>query len=279
MPEHSTHFEASGGGLVLTNAILLYRHRAPSDGYQFQSGPSREAPAFASFHAVEQDGDGPPTIAAGRALTRGQLRQWTEALGRTAVPEILPSNVLVAHPDMLAWWVPEHVRPAYFALSSAPSGLRMLSGRATVRVPYPAHLFVATRHGLGVYALAASERPSADTLLLHSPILNVYADGQLCWGNIARPRALTVASIPDFERAVFESWSTHPNPGQELTVSGKGGLARLWDDLAARGTARFPVKRLKPFGTAQRRQDRRSAGSAPKPAVTVGQLVTASART
>lgn len=274
MPQHSTQFEASGGGLVLTNAILLYRHRQSSDGYQYHGGPSRDAPAFASIHAVEQGPDGSPTIAAGSALTRGHLRQWTEALGRTAAPELLPDNVVVAHPDMLAWWVPEQVRPAHFALTSPPAGLRVLAGRATVRVPYPAHLFVATRHGLGVYALPESRRPDADTALLHSPILNVYVDGQLCWGNIARPRAIAVASIPEFERAVFESWSTHPNPGQELTVSGCGGLAKLWDDLAARGSQRFPVKRLKPFGTAQRRQTR-STAVAPTAAVTVGRLIAA----
>ena len=29
MSDHSTHFEASGGGLVLTNAILLYANQAP----------------------------------------------------------------------------------------------------------------------------------------------------------------------------------------------------------------------------------------------------------
>lgn len=276
MSRHNTHFEASGGGLVLTNAILLYRDRAPSDGH-FAGGHRGDAAAFASIHAVEQEGDGPPTIAAGRPLSRAHLRRWTEALGRTAVPEMLPENVLVAHPDMLAWWVPEQIRPAYFALSSPPAGLRMLSGRVTVPVPYPAHMFVATRHGLGVYALAASRRPTADTSLLHSPILNVYVDGQLCWGNIARPRALAVTSIPDFEQAVFESWSTHPNPGQELTVTGRGGLEALWDELAVREAARFPVKRLKPFGTASRGR-RRPPGLGPVSAVTVGQLIATGVR-
>lgn len=276
MSRHSTHFEASGGGLVLTHAIFLYRNRTPSDGH-FAGGHRGDAAAFASIHAVEQDGDGAPMIEAGKPLTRAHLRRWTEALGRTAGPEILPDNVLVAHPDMLAWWVPERVRAAYFALSSPPAGVRTLCGRVTVPVPYPAHLFVATRNGLAVYALAASQRPTADTPLLHSPILNVYVDGQLCWGNIARPRALTVASIPEFERAVFESWSTHPNPGQELTISGRGGLARLWDDLATRGARRFPVKRLKLFGAASRGQ-RRSTRSASAATVTVGQLIAARSR-
>lgn len=277
MSDHSTQFEASGGGLVLTNAILLYRDEAPRNLKPY--GASREnAPAFASIHSVEHDGEGQPTIAAGVPLSRAHLRQWTEVLGRTVIPEILPDTMLVAHPDMLAWWMPEQVRPAYFALSAPPTGLRALSARTTVPVPYPAHLFVATRSGLGVYALPANERPTADTQVLHSPILNVFVDGHLCWGNIPRPKALTIASIPEFESAVFDSWSTHPNPGQDLTVSGKGGLVKLWDDLAARRAHHFPVRRLKPFGAAVRRQARRPAGMAAAGNMTIGKLIAMSAR-
>jgi PRTRC genetic system protein B len=278
MSDHSTHFEASGGGLVLTNAILLYRNQAPRNLKPY--GASREdAPAFASIHSVEHDGESQPTIAAGVPLSRAHLRQWTEALGRTVIPEILPGNILVAHPDMLAWWVPAQVRLAYFALSSHPVGLRALSARTTVPVPYPAHLFIATRSGLGVYALPANERPTADTHVLHSPVLNVFVDGRLCWGNIPSPKALTIASIPEYESAVFDSWSTHPNPGQEQTVSGKGGLVRLWDDLAARGARHFPVRRLKRFGTIARRQALRPAGLAASDNMTVGKLIaTTSAR-
>ena len=187
---------------------------------------------------VEHGGEGGPTIAAGTPLTRAHLRQWTEALGRAAPPQILPHNVLVAHRDMLAWWTPEQVRPAYFDLSTPPAGLRVLAQRTIRPVPYPAQLFVATPRRLGVYALAENERPSATTRVLHSPVLNVFVDGSLCWGNIPRPRTLDVAAIPDFERALFDSWSTHPNPGQELTVTGKGGLLKLWDDLAARQATR-----------------------------------------
>ena len=108
----------------------------------------------------------------------------------------------------------------------------------------------------------------ADTRVLHSPILNVFVNGSLCWGNIPTPRALAISSIPEFERAVFDSWSTHPNPGQEFTISGKGGLVRLWDGLAARRAKRFPIKRLKPFG-AGARQGRRSSTEP----VTVGRII------
>lgn len=240
---HSTVFEATQGGLALTNAILLYRPPGHAHGNQA---------SFASMHDIEQL-DGKPMIGAGVPLTRAHLRRWTESLGKAAAPEILPANVLVSHPDMLAWWVPEQVRPAYFALSRPVAGLKALAERIVLPLPYPAHLFVATRRALGVYALPASERPDTQTVLLHSPVLNVFLNGNLCWGNIARPKTLGTASMIEFERAVFDSWSTHPNPGQESTVSGKGGLVRLWDDLAARRAQRFPIKRLKTFHPHQNR--------------------------
>jgi hypothetical protein len=102
-------------------------------------------------------------------------------------------------------------------------------------------------------------------------VLNVYLDGQLCWGNIPRPKTLTIRSIPEFERAVFDSWSTHPNPGQELTITGKGGLVRLWDDLAARKAKRFPIRRLKPFDPGRtRRASRRTVLAGP---MTLGKLI------
>lgn len=276
MSDHSIQFEASGGGLVLSNAILLYRSQAPRNLKSYGAS-SADGPAFASIHAVELDDEGQPTIAAGVPLSRAHLRQWTEKLGRTVAPEILPDNILVAHPDMLAWWIPAQVRPAYFALSAPPENLRALSELTTVRVPYPAHLFIATRSGLGVYALPESERPTAATEVRYSPILNVFVNGQLCWGNIPKPKALSIASIPAYESAVFDSWSTHPNPGQELTVSGKGGLVRLWDDLAARRASRFPVSRLKPFGSRGGRRKRQSEAASEK--ITVGTLIAWKART
>lgn len=238
MSSHSTQFEATEGGMVLTNAILLYQAQAQAAAHK--------AEAFASIHPIAHE-DGRPIIQAGTPMSRAHLRQWTEALGRATKPELLPANILVSHPDMLAWWVPEQVRPSYFDLTNPPAGLARLGERTVVSLPYPAHLFIATRGALLVHALPRCERPDADTPVLFSPVLNVFVDGKLCWGNIPRPKALTMASMADYERAVFDSWSTHPNPGQEATVRGKGGLVKLWDDLAARGARHFPVRRLKPF--------------------------------
>ncbi|WP_422057287.1 PRTRC system protein B [Sphingomonas sp.] len=267
--KHSCEFEATPGGLVLSGAILLYTNGITPGG-----APRAGATAFASIHSVAEV-DGAPVIAAGAPLTRAHLQKWAEALERNAVPEILPENVLVAHPDMLVWWIPAQVRTAYFALSNPPKDLKRLTERTAVPVPYPAHLFVATRSGLGVYALPASERPRADTPILCSPVLNVFVTGQLCWGNIVRPKTLDVGSMQEFEDAVFDSWSTHPNPAQERTIKGKGGLVRLWDDLAARGARRFPVSRLRPFIPSNDRQ--RPADKKAEP-LTLRDLIARSAR-
>lgn len=276
MSDHSAHFEATAGGMVLTSAILLYQNDAPPNT-RHHAAPRHDAPAFASLHRIEHSDERGPTIAAGTPLTRAHLRQWTAALGRAAPPEILPDNVLVAHPDMLAWWTPEQVRPAYFNLITPPAGLAVLRQRTIVPVPYPAHLFVATRRGLGVYALPGNQRPTAATRVHHSPVLNVFVDGSLCWGNIPRPKTLGVSAIPEFERALFDSWSTHPNPGQESTVTGKGGLVKLWDDLAAREATRFPVKRLRSFAGNRRQLNSRNTRSAAEP-MTVGLLIARSTR-
>lgn len=263
----TAQFEATEGGLVLSNAILLYRGEG---SLREGCGGSQRAATFASIHDVEQH-DGQPTIAAGAPLSRAHLRQWAEALGRTEVPEILPANVLVAHRDLLAWWAPAKVRTSYFKLTKPPKDLRALAAQTVLPLPYPAHVFVATHGGLGVYALAVSERPTADTVVMHSPVLNVFINGRLCWGNVPRPKGLSTAAIPDFERAVFDSWSTHPNQGQEHSVTGRGGLVRLWDDLAARGATRFPVRRLKPFTPGRER-------GGPEFTVTLGELIRRSAR-
>ena len=95
MSDHSTLFEAKSGGLVLAGAILLYRSESPRNPNSY-GAVGQDAAAFASIHRIDHDGDGRPTIASGVPLSRAHLRQWTEALGRTLRPEILPDNVLVA---------------------------------------------------------------------------------------------------------------------------------------------------------------------------------------
>ena len=72
MFNHSTQFESTPGGLVLTNAILLYS----AEGRYINSREG--AAAFASIHDVEQREAG-PMIAAGSPLTRAHLRHVDDA--------------------------------------------------------------------------------------------------------------------------------------------------------------------------------------------------------
>lgn len=246
MSDHSVQFEPASGGLELSQAILLYtpNDKRPLSPY---GGPDARRSALATIHPISTSPAGAAEIGAGRPMTRADLRHWTEHLAPAMPPQILPDNVLVAHPDMLAWWIPEGMRPAYFNLSSPPQGLQVLFEPTITSAPYPAHLLIATRKRLSVFALPNSERPCAATKLLHSPILNVFLDGRLCWGNIPVPTSLDIDAIPQWEAALFDSWSTHPNPGQDATIRSKGGLIPLWDELIAFKRRRFPVSKLKPF--------------------------------
>lgn len=231
----------------LTHAILLY-----SGGQTASYARETAGKAFASYHPVTIDAHGRPEIGAGVPLERKQLRDWTRMLGEYAPPQLLPDHVLVSHPEMLAWWIPARRRTAYFKISRPTPDLAVLGQEIAIEVPYPAHVLIARNNTLEAYALERSERPGGETPLLHSPILNVFVDGTLCWGNIAKPRRLDVAAIPAFEAALFDSWSTHPNIGQDATITDKRGLVRLWDDLAAKGRRSFPVAKLKPFGSINR---------------------------
>ena len=56
MPDHSAHFEATAGGMVLTNAILLYRTETPR-GLDPHRAPRQDGHAFASIHHVEHGGE------------------------------------------------------------------------------------------------------------------------------------------------------------------------------------------------------------------------------
>jgi hypothetical protein len=55
------------------------------------------------------------------------------------------------------------------------------------------------------------------------------------------PKALTVASIPAWQQAFFQSEFTHPGGAGRLTKR-KGGTAALWKSLAGKKT--FPLSTL-----------------------------------
>ena len=74
MSDHRTQFEATAGGLALTNAILLYRSQPIRNASPYATARAGAA-AFASIHAIEHDDEGKPIIGAGTSLSRAHLRE------------------------------------------------------------------------------------------------------------------------------------------------------------------------------------------------------------
>jgi PRTRC genetic system protein B len=209
--------------LKLHQAILLYQNDHASR-------------YMATVHAVvHDDGEGAPVLGAGQLLTTGVLRELARTLGTACPAEFLPEQIVARTPELLAWWTPAAVRPMFFR---SDSELGSISGW---RFPHPALLFVVRAGSLYVRALRSSSRPSADTKLFAAPYWNTGNDGAVCAGTMRAPKATSVATIPAWEQAFFQSEFTHPGGAGRLTKQ-KGGCAALWKSWAGKKT--FPLATL-----------------------------------
>lgn len=209
----------------LKSAILVY------------SGGHMANGAFAACHEVCHSKAESQRLGPATALSTAFLRELSRGLGAMTRPEILPDNVLVRTPEMLIWWTPAQRRRMLFSTADV---LGAVSGRT---FPQPALVFKVTRKELGIRALSANRRPVGDTPLSVAPYYNVNSDGLVCQGSMRAPAQATVASIPEWEKAFFDSEFTHIYGGGRFTKH-PGGLPRLWTNLAA--ATRFPAAALVP---------------------------------
>ena len=127
------------------------------------------------------------------------------------------------------------MRPMFFRDGSELAGI---SGKL---FPHPALLFVVRNGVLFVRALPNNRRPDPDTRLAAAPYWNIDSNGAVCAGTMRIPKSLTVASIPAWQQAFFQSEFTHPGGAGRLTKR-KGGTAALWKSLA--GKKVFPRSTL-----------------------------------
>ncbi len=201
--------------LKLYQAILLYRN---DRGNRF----------MATVHGVVQkEADGTPLLGSGQLLSTAALRELTKQLGTSCPAEFLPENVVARTPELIAWWTPAAVRPMFFRDGSE---LANISGN---NFPHPALLFVVRNGVLFVRALPKNRRPDPDTRLAAAPYWNIDSNGAVCAGTMRIPKSLTVASIPAWQQAFFQSEFTHPGGAGRLTKR-KGGSASLWKFLAGK---------------------------------------------
>lgn len=208
---------------VLKKALLIYEDQISK----------REQ--FATVHDVLREGAEPhsPRLGPGTLLTTAFLKQLCRGLERNAKAAILPENVLACTADLLVWWTPERLHRMYF--SDGAEDRRQIDGHVC---PHPA-LVWSVRHGrLSLRALAQSARPTAATQLMVAPYWNTEPTrGDVCEGDMRRPRETDVTNMLQWEEGFFNSRFTHPSGMGRLT-SHSSGFIGLWMELA--GKQQFP---------------------------------------
>lgn len=171
-------------------------------------------------------------------------RPATESMIREVIGEALPAATTRAllHPRLLgagAAWALWYSPPAVRTLFWTPGrGADDLSGRD---FPQPPLLWKVVAGQLSIAALSTDARPDGSTVLCHAPYWNVYPDGSVCTGTMARPDGSPASRIDAWEAAFYASAFSHPNCRQG-GVLGQGGVIGLWRDHLRR--KRFDTARL-----------------------------------
>lgn len=216
---------------VLKQALLVYEDQVSR----------REQ--FVTVHEILREGAEPqqPRLGPGTLLTTAFLKQLCGGLERKARAWILPDNVLACTSDLLVWWTPQRLHRMFF--SDGAEDRHEINGRIC---PHPA-LVWSVRHGrLFLRALAESARPSASTPLMVAPYWNTEPSrGDVCEGDMRRPRETDVTNMLEWEEGFFNSRFTHPSGMGKLTTH-SGGFMGLWTGLA--GKQQFPSQYLVPAG-------------------------------
>lgn len=219
--------------LAARHAILVYT-----------STGNYDARGYVAIHDVVPSRSG-LKLGAGRPIGRAELADLIRNLDKPLEGTgFLDPRVLgIDAGGEVTWWIPPSRRLAWFRTACTGAAQETISGT----VPYPALVLRTCGRGLQLFAHAGADRPSAQTVLMACPIMNVFSSALLCMGSVAQPIGKPLTTLDAWERAVFDSISTHPNPGQDMMVNYKGGLIALWADLLNRKVRNFPVKVLKPW--------------------------------
>jgi PRTRC genetic system protein B len=225
---------SSAQNFELKNAILIYK----TDSHRNAGGPGPSS--FVTSHEVKLSDQGAPSLNPGRPVTMDEIVDMIEEVRGSLPIEFLPDNVLVRTQESTVWWVPATVRPMFYAHKGSPE-LAELSGK---NYPQPPLVFRATARSLDIMALAKNERPTLKSQLFLAPYWNLYGNGNVCLGSTALPKDVSIASLPLWEKAFYQSKFTHANVQTKLTKH-EGGFVGLWKSLA--GKKKFPTETLVPM--------------------------------
>ena len=214
--EVSAQFSEAPSRYTLKQAILIYQNDQKA--------------CAASIHDVDTAGG---SILPGQPVTMAALEALLEALGRGVGGGFIAPEIISTGLDTLIWWCPAAYRRIWFKPnhdSDEAKRLRKLSGQ---HIWYPPLMFRAQPDSLSAFALAANERPKANTRIYKAPFWNLN-EGGMCNGDITMP-AVATENISGFQSAFFDSAFTHNSQGGKLTFH-PGGCVGLLEALAKRKT-------------------------------------------
>jgi PRTRC genetic system protein B len=192
---------------------------------------------FVTLHEVTHENE-EASLGEGQLVTPQMLADLMTGLGQSIPLEILPERVIVRTSDMIVWWAPACERTMFFSDRGGDPGLQKLNGK---KYSHPPLLFKASGLHLWIRALAADQRPNAESPLYIAPYWNCYDNGVVCTGSMRIPREKSIAAVDAWELAFFQSEFTHA-AGVLKHTNHPGGLLGLWQ--CAMGKDHFPVRYL-----------------------------------
>jgi PRTRC genetic system protein B len=194
---------------------------------------------FATFHQVANGQDQQAILGPGSLLTTEFLESLYRGLERAPRALLLPENVLACTSDLLAWWTSPRQHRMFF--SDGAEDRRAINGAI---FPHPTLVWRVQRGALFLRALDVSARPKPETRLMVAPYWNTAADtGDVCEGDMRRPKHTDIATMLEWEEGFFNSHFTHPSGIGKLTTHA-GGFIGLWTELMGRD--QFPAAYLVP---------------------------------
>jgi PRTRC genetic system protein B len=210
----------------LKQAILIYEDQVS------------QRDKFATVHQVNlQAPDQQALLGPGTLLTTNFLQRLYRGLQQAPRAVLLPENVLAYTSDLLVWWTPPRQHRMFF--SDGAEDRQPINGAIC---PHPAMVWKVHRGCLFLRALLHVVRPTAETRLMVAPYWNTEASrGDVCEGDMPRPRETDVTNILEWEEGFFNSRFTHPSGIGKLTAH-SGGFTGLWTELA--GKDQFPARYL-----------------------------------
>lgn len=128
------------------------------------------------------------------------------------------------------------------------TGVWMDGSETAVRVPLPGLLLIRTvKGGQPDYRLfAVKERPAdLKAQLFHAPLPNVYGNGGICWGSVARPVGDALESTTlakDWNYLLGTRFSDHGVNGKSKT--NRDDIRKKLIALEKRGVKRYPLSDL-----------------------------------